>query len=95
MSSVCKHGNYVGGDECCGLCAGESQVAHGEMLRKARAIIERCGNPTNNGFGKYEWPDGTYAHCVAVAGEDNCYAEPGGAICPRCVEALLNLLEGK
>lgn len=94
MSSVCKHGNYEGDDEACGLCAGENRVALNKMLRKARAIIERCGNPSGKG-DKYNWPDGDFSHFIAAAGTDNYYAEPGGAICPRCVEALLNLLGGK
>ena len=94
MSSACKHGNYVGDNEGCGLCAGEARAKHRDLLYKARFIVKRCGDPSGKS-DKYTWPDGELSHCTDAVSEDNCYAEPGGAICPQCVEALLNLLEGK
>jgi len=101
MSSVCKHGVYRGDGEGCGRCANErqrriDQLEHAQAKRavEAKAIIERCGNPSGKG-DKYTWPDGELSHCTGAVGDDNCYAEPGGAICAPCIEALVKLLEGK
>ena len=63
------------------------------LLFKAQAIVARCGTPSGKG-DPYEWPNGRLSHFIAAFGEDNCYAEPEGAICGRCVEALLVLLRG-
>lgn len=64
------------------------------LLRQAKAIVERCGSAQDwSDSGKYEWPDGALSHFVGCSGDDNNYAEPESAICWKCVEALLKLIE--
>lgn len=65
-----------------------------ELLSQAKAIVERCAAANAwSDQGKYEWPDGALSHCVGCSGDGNEYAEPEGAVCRSCVEALLKLIE--
>jgi len=63
-------------------------------LTKFQEIVERCGNPSGKG-DKDTWPDGGLSHFIAAFGEDNHYAEPGGAICAECVRAVEAMLKAE
>lgn len=65
-----------------------------KLLSQAKAIVKRCGAAKDWSVqGMYNWPDGALSHFIGCSDEDNLYAEPEGAVCRKCVEALLELVE--